>query len=99
MPTGDTCRTTARAVDRLARRPRFWSTRQTGPLSTATNAGSPATAAGSGGHAFAHGRRRRRMIELFLHARLDPGLRQRLLVFLAQEGILQPVRDRGAAFG
>src|SRR5215475_2667224 len=39
----------------------------------------------------------RRMIERLLHARLDAFLRQRLLVFLAQERILQPVRDGGPA--
>src|SRR5438105_9536348 len=39
------------------------------------------------------------MIERLLHLGFDPFLAQRLLVFLAQEWILQPVRDRGAAFG
>src|SRR5262245_42624450 len=41
----------------------------------------------------------RRMIEVLLHLRLEAVFRQRLLVFLAQERILEEVRDRGAALG
>src|SRR5260370_19252885 len=47
----------------------------------------------------AHSRDRGRPVQCLLHLRGDAFLSRGLLVFLAQERILQPIRNGGAAFG
>src|SRR5580692_7715629 len=42
---------------------------------------------------------RRLVVERLLHLRFDALLPQRLLVFLAQERVLQPIRNSGPALG